>query len=81
VSYPATLPLTGKESDKKKATPKKTHAAIALSHLGGLKGGKARAKHLPAKRRTEIARTTAKARWKLSQLSEEPRESDESGLV
>ena len=30
---------------------------------GGLKGGKARAKALPAKRRTEIAHAGAQARW------------------
>ena len=63
---PCHASLIGKASDKKKATPKKTPAAVALSRLGGLKGGKARAKHLSAKRRTEIARTTAKARWKHS---------------
>jgi hypothetical protein len=32
--------------------------------LGGRKGGKARAKKLSAKRRSEIASRAAKARWK-----------------
>jgi hypothetical protein len=38
------------------------HAA-ALGRLGGLKGGPARAAALPARRRREIARQAAKARW------------------
>lgn len=38
-------------------------AAQALGRLGGLKGGKARAKALSAKRRSEIAKAAAKARW------------------
>jgi hypothetical protein len=38
-------------------------AAAVLGRLGGLKGGKARAKRLSAKRRSEIAKKAAKARW------------------
>lgn len=38
--------------------------AVALGRLGGQKGGKARAAKLSAKRRTEIARRAARARWK-----------------
>ena len=37
--------------------------AVALGRLGGAKGGKARAKRLSPKRRTEIARKAAKTRW------------------
>jgi hypothetical protein len=48
---------------KKKLLPAKNPAAVALGRLGGLKGGKARAKKLSAKRRGEIARKAAKARW------------------
>ena len=44
--------------------PAKNPAAVALGRLGGLKGGKARAKSLSAKRRKEIAADAAKARWK-----------------
>jgi hypothetical protein len=40
----------------------KDAAASALGRLGGLKGGKARAKKLTAARRSEIARNAAKAR-------------------
>jgi hypothetical protein len=38
-------------------------AAAALGRLGGLKGGKARAKSLSAKRRSEIAKKAAQKRW------------------
>ncbi|RJP71358.1 MAG: hypothetical protein C4532_07475 [Candidatus Abyssobacteria bacterium SURF_17] len=41
----------------------KNPAAVALGRLGGLKGGKARAGKLSAKKRTEIARKAARARW------------------
>lgn len=39
-------------------------AAVALGRLGGLKGGVARAKSLTKKKRSEIAKKAAKARWK-----------------
>jgi hypothetical protein len=38
-------------------------AAVALGKLGGAKGGKARAKALTAKQRSEIARKAAAKRW------------------
>jgi len=38
--------------------------AVELSKLGASKGGKARARKLTAKKRREIARKAAKARWK-----------------
>lgn len=44
--------------------PEKNPAAVALGRLGGLKGGKARAKKLSAKRRKEIAQKAAQIRWK-----------------
>ncbi len=44
--------------------PKKNPAAVALGRLGGLKGGKARAEKLSAKKRKEIAQKAAKARWR-----------------
>jgi hypothetical protein len=43
---------------------KKNPAAVALGRLGGLKGGKARAGKLSAKKRSEIAKKAAQARWK-----------------
>ncbi len=42
----------------------KNPAAVALGRLGGLKGGKARAKNLTKKERSEAARKAALARWK-----------------
>jgi len=35
-----------------------------IGHVGGLKGGKARAKKLSAKKRTQIARHAAMIRWR-----------------
>ena len=42
----------------------KNPAAVALGKLGGEKGGKARASALSPKRRSEIAKKAAAARWK-----------------
>ena len=39
-------------------------AAVALSKLGASKGGKARAKKLSKKRRSQIAKKAAQARWR-----------------
>lgn len=47
----------------------KNPAAVALGRLGGLKGGKARAEKLSAKKRVAIAKKAAQARW--SQRPEE----------
>ncbi len=43
--------------------PEKNKAAQELGRLGGLKGGKARAKKLTAKKRSEIAKKAAQVRW------------------
>jgi len=43
--------------------PAKNPHAVALGKLGGLKGGAARAKRLSAKKRREIAKKAARARW------------------
>lgn len=43
--------------------PEKNPAAVALGRLGGLKGGKARAVKLSPKKRQQIARKAAEARW------------------
>jgi hypothetical protein len=42
---------------------KKNPAAVALGRLVGLKGGKARAVALSARRRREIAQKAARKRW------------------
>lgn len=51
------------EPEPKTEKPKNT-AAVALGKLGGPKGGKARWKGVSKKRRSEIARKAATARWK-----------------
>lgn len=53
-----------KRSSKTERVKKKNQAAVALGRLGGLKGGKARAAKLSAKRRSEIAHHAASARVK-----------------
>lgn len=51
------------EVEEENAYEGKDPAAVALGRKGGLKGGKARAKKLSAKRRSAIAKKAAKARW------------------
>lgn len=51
------------ETDDCNQDKDKDPAAVALGRKGGLKGGKARAKKLTAKQRSEIAKKAAKARW------------------
>lgn len=55
---------TGEVKEKKEETTEKNPHAIELGRLGGLKGGKARAKKLSAQKRSEIAKKAAQARWK-----------------
>jgi hypothetical protein len=49
-----------------KGQPQKNPAAVALGRLGGLRGGPARARKLSSKKRKEIAKKAAKARWEKS---------------
>lgn len=42
----------------------KNPAAVELGRLGGLKGGKARARALSKTKRSQIAKKAARARWK-----------------
>ena len=48
---------TGEETEPEMSSKAKA------GHLGGLKGGKARAAKLTPKQRSEIAKKAAKARW------------------
>ncbi len=52
--------LTGRAEDDQAL---RSQAARLLGLLGGSKGGKKRAENLSKKRRSEIARQGAKARW------------------
>lgn len=54
---------TGEAEPDAKTDDGKNAAAVALGRLGGLKGGKARAKSLSPKKRQQIAKKAAKARW------------------
>lgn len=56
---------TGRVAEIPVAAPLNIHA-VELGRLGGLKGGKARAKKLSQAARTRIARKAAKTRWKKS---------------
>ena len=53
---------TGEQTEEISVENKNVHAVI-LGRLGGLKGGKARAEKLSKKKRTEIAKAGANARW------------------
>lgn len=56
---------TGEVKDIKNETKEEIKSAAALlGRKGGLKGGLARANALTSKRRSQIARKAAKARWK-----------------
>jgi hypothetical protein len=52
---------TGEAGPEPEST--KDPAAVELGRRGGLKGGKARAAKLSAKRRSEIAKKAAETRW------------------
>lgn len=54
---------TGEKEEEQPKDNKNPHA-VELGRLGGLKGGKARAKKLTKKQRVEIAKKAAEARWK-----------------
>lgn len=54
---------TGDESESTPLDDGKDPAAVALGRKGGLKGGKARAAGMSPKKRSEIAKKAAKARW------------------
>jgi hypothetical protein len=56
---------TGQRSPE--PVPEKDPAAIARGHLGGIKGGHARAAKMTPEQRSESARRAAKARWAKAQ--------------
>ena len=60
---------TGQVKDETQGTPTPDEirrVMSALGKIGGQKGGEARARSLSKKRRTEIAKKAATARWKKS---------------
>jgi hypothetical protein len=54
---------TGEAPSEPQPEREKNPNAVALGKLGGLKGGKARAKKLSAAKRKEIASRAARKRW------------------
>lgn len=54
------------EATKTEPPKKKNKAAVELGRLGGKKGGVMRAAKLSPKRRTQIAKQAAAARWSRS---------------
>jgi hypothetical protein len=52
-----------KEAEPEEKVEGKNPHAVALGRLGGLKGGKARAKKMTPAQRKELAKKAAKARW------------------
>jgi hypothetical protein len=52
------------QTERPAEAPEKNPAAVALGRLGGLKGGKARAEKLSARKRIAIAKAGAAARWR-----------------
>lgn len=68
IAFDIVAQATGEERHKHKKSQEseKNPAAVTLGRLGGLKGGKARAKSLTAAQRAEIAKVAATARWKKS---------------
>lgn len=55
---------TEEEQAEKPEDTGKDPIAVELGRRGGLKGGKARAKNMTKKQRSEAARKAANARWK-----------------
>jgi len=62
----ATITIEATTPEPKPIDPKKNPAAVELGRLGGLKGGKARWEGISKKKRSEIARKAALARWRKS---------------
>lgn len=60
----AAFDIVARATADKEPEPEKNPAAVALGRLGGKIGGLARAKKLSAKKRSDIAKAAAAARWK-----------------
>jgi hypothetical protein len=56
--------IRAESTGEPQTTTKKNAAAVELGRLGGLKGGKARAAKLSARRRKLIAQKAAASRWR-----------------
>ncbi len=54
----------GEDVEPEKQDEGKDPAAVALGRKGGLKGGKARWANVSGRKRTELTRKAARARWR-----------------
>jgi len=64
IAYEVMLKATGQMPKEEPPDPNKNPAAVTLGRLGGLKGGKARAKSLSREQMREIAKKAVQARWR-----------------
>jgi hypothetical protein len=64
IAFETVQKATGQMPKEEPPDPNKNPAAVTLGRLGGLRGGKARAKKLSPEQRQEIAKRAASARWK-----------------
>jgi hypothetical protein len=62
-AYLTVMKLTGSLPEPPPEPDTRNPAAVALGKLGAAKGGRARAEKLSARKRREIARKAASARW------------------
>jgi hypothetical protein len=62
-AFSIVMQSTGQAAPVPQPASEKNPAAVALGRLGGMRGGKARAASMTAKRRKEIAIKAAKSRW------------------
>src|ERR1700734_2755488 len=64
IAFSVVAKATGQVPKVLPEEPKKNPAAVTLGRLGGLKGGKARAKSLTPAKRKAIAKKAALERWR-----------------
>jgi hypothetical protein len=64
IAFEVVQKATGQMPKDEAPDPNKDQKAVTLGKLGGLKGGKARAKSLSPALRKKIAAKAAQARWK-----------------
>ena len=63
IAFDVVQKAVGAKPKEEPPDPTKNPAAVSLGRLGGLKGGAARAASLSPKKRKEIAKKAATARW------------------
>ena len=64
IAFRVVQQATGQMPKERPVDPEEEPKAVTLGRLGGLKGGKARAKSLSPDQRKEAAKKAAQARWR-----------------